>query len=283
MRQRRGAGCGEATGTSAHPELSQGADRRARRRLRRRRRRPDRRRGRRAGRPGCAPTGRPAGRSRRGSPGSGPTRSSGSTSTSARTASELTGRGRTSVPAADQVQRARVDTEVRAVADEVSAPLARPWAESVRRASVSRLPDLNDRLDCAAGRDRPRRRPDPASGPGSCGCCSGCCCSPRSPGRSGSALLARRPLPRRPEPPTPDVGGFPVPTLLLLGGVVLGVLLALLCRLLVSRDRSLAGAVGRPSAARGDLRGRRRAGRRAGARPSSRRTTTVREGLAPPR
>ncbi|MDX6357045.1 MAG: hypothetical protein QOH37_99, partial [Nocardioidaceae bacterium] len=39
---------------------------------------------------------------------------------------EFTGRGRTSVPAATQVQRARVDSEVRAVADEVSAPLSRP-------------------------------------------------------------------------------------------------------------------------------------------------------------
>ena len=62
---------------------------------------------------------------------------------------QYTGRGRTSVPAPTQVQRAAVDGEVRAVADEVSAPLARPWADSVRRASVSRLPDLNDRLDSA--------------------------------------------------------------------------------------------------------------------------------------
>src|SRR3954447_21327653 len=67
----------------------------------------------------------------------------------AQEASRFTGRGRTSVPAATQVQRARVDAEVRAVADEVSAPLARPWAESVRRASVARLPDLGDRLDAA--------------------------------------------------------------------------------------------------------------------------------------
>src|SRR6476469_1834188 len=37
---------------------------------------------------------------------------------------QLTGRARTSVPTATQVQRARVDTEVRALADEVSADLA---------------------------------------------------------------------------------------------------------------------------------------------------------------
>src|SRR5262249_58259839 len=50
---------------------------------------------------------------------------------------QFTGRRRTSVPAPTQVQRARVDAEVRAVADEVSAPLSRPWAEAVRRASVA--------------------------------------------------------------------------------------------------------------------------------------------------
>jgi hypothetical protein len=46
-----------------------------------------------------------------------------------------------------------------------------------------------------------------------------------------------------PQPDTPRWGGFPVPTLLLLGGIALGVLLALVCRLLVrmtarSRGRS---------------------------------------------
>ncbi len=35
------------------------------------------------------------------------------------------------------------------MADEVSADLARPWATAVRTASVSRLPDLEDRLDAA--------------------------------------------------------------------------------------------------------------------------------------
>jgi hypothetical protein len=36
-----------------------------------------------------------------------------------------------------------------------------------------------------------------------------------------------------PEPTTPKVGGVPVPTLMLVGGVALGLLLALLCRVLV--------------------------------------------------
>jgi hypothetical protein len=38
------------------------------------------------------------------------------------------------------------------------------------------------------------------------------------------------------EPTTPDAAGFPVPTLLLVGGVVLGLVLAALCRVLVGRS-----------------------------------------------
>jgi hypothetical protein len=61
----------------------------------------------------------------------------------------LTGRDRSAELPTTQVQRARVDAEVRAVADDVSAGLARPWAESVHRASTSRLGELGDRLDAA--------------------------------------------------------------------------------------------------------------------------------------
>ena len=50
----------------------------------------------------------------------------------------------------------------------------------------------------------------------------------------------------------PDVGGIALPMLLLLGGVVLGILLALVCRLLVDVDGARAGRRGRPAAARGD-------------------------------
>jgi hypothetical protein len=36
-----------------------------------------------------------------------------------------------------------------------------------------------------------------------------------------------------PEPATPDYGGLPVPTLMLLGGAAMGIVLGLLCRVLV--------------------------------------------------
>jgi hypothetical protein len=61
----------------------------------------------------------------------------------------LSGRARTALPEATQVQRARVDAEVRALADDVSNGLAQPWVGAVRRASTSRLDELGDRLDAA--------------------------------------------------------------------------------------------------------------------------------------
>ncbi|WGL51577.1 YfjP family GTPase [Nocardioides sp. BP30] len=63
----------------------------------------------------------------------------------------LTGQARTSVPEATSVQRARVDSEVRALADETGSGLGAPWQESIRAASVSRIGDLNDRIDAALG------------------------------------------------------------------------------------------------------------------------------------
>ncbi len=61
---------------------------------------------------------------------------------------------RTSIPEATPVQRAQVDTEVRALADDVSAGMTRPWADAVRRASISRVGDMSDRLDAEiAGTD----------------------------------------------------------------------------------------------------------------------------------
>ena len=62
---------------------------------------------------------------------------------------QLTSRSRTSMPEATPVQRARVDSEVRELADDVSAGMTPPWAEAIRRASLSRLPELTDRLDLA--------------------------------------------------------------------------------------------------------------------------------------
>ena len=64
-------------------------------------------------------------------------------------AKELTGLGRASVPEPTRVQRARVDTAVRSAAARVGDQLTPVWSDAVRRASVSRLEDLNDALDKA--------------------------------------------------------------------------------------------------------------------------------------
>lgn len=168
----------------------------------------------------------------------------------------LTAGARTSVPEASPIQRARVDTAVRAVADDVAAELSPPWAESVRRASVSRMDDLNDALDAAvAGTDLGVSR------------------SPvwwrvvtvlqwllmlgAVAGAVWLTTLAVLGYLQVPEPRTPDVLGVPVPTLLLLGGVVAGILLAMVCRVLV-RWSARQGPQRRPAAALGD-RGRHRA------------------------
>jgi hypothetical protein len=147
--------------------------------------------------------------------------------------SAFTGRGRTSMPAPTQVQRARVDAEVRAVADEVSAPLARPWAESVRRASVTRLPDLNDRLDAALSATELNTEKMPAWA-GLVRVLQWLLLIAAIAGLAWSAVLVADPWLGVDRPDTPDVAGFPAPVLLLIGGVVLGLLLGLLCRLLVS-------------------------------------------------
>jgi hypothetical protein len=163
----------------------------------------------------------------------------------------FTGRGRTSVPSATQVQRARVDAEVRAVADEVSEPLARPWAESVRRASVARLPDLGDRLDAALSATDLGVERVPVWA-GFVRVLQWLLLLAATAGLVWSAVLLADPWFGVDRPSTPDVGGFPVPVILLVGGVVLGLLLALLCRLLVastarsrarSADRRLRSAI----------------------------------------
>ena len=146
---------------------------------------------------------------------------------------QFTGRGRTSVPAATKVQRAAVDSEVRAVADTVSAPLTRPWAESVRRASVSRLPDLNDRLDSALSATELNADRIPVWA-GLVRVLQWLLLLAALAGAVWLGVLATDRYLGVSEPSTPDVGGFPVPTVMLLGGVVLGIVLSLLCRLLVS-------------------------------------------------
>ena len=270
-----------ATGTGKAPTPVQGARRRARRRLRRRGRGPDGGRGRRATRPGCAPTARPAGRSRRGSPGSSPTRSSGSHLDLGAGGKELTGAARTSVPQATGVQRARVDTEVRALADDVGDGHGAAVGERGPRglgvaAARPRRPARPRRR-----RDRPRCRRRCPCGPAWCASCSGVLILAALVGAGWLALLALGSYARLPEPPTPEVGGFPLPTLLLLGGIVARpAARPWSAGWLVALTRPVAGARGRQAAARRDLRGVRRSWSSTPIEAELAAYATVRDGLA---
>ncbi|MGH3509645.1 MAG: GTPase [Nocardioidaceae bacterium] len=144
----------------------------------------------------------------------------------------LTAKARSSIPEATPIQRARVDAAVRQVADDVGAPLTPPWAGAVRRASSARLPELKDRLDRAVLETDLGLSGTPltwrvvrllqwvlliaAIG-----------------GLGWLAVLAVLAYLRLPEPTTPRPADLPLPTLLLLGGVLLGVLLALVSRYVV--------------------------------------------------
>lgn len=144
---------------------------------------------------------------------------------------ELTGVARTSVPEATQVQRARVDTEVRALVDDATDGFRPAWASAVRQASVARLPQVGDRLDRALG----------ATDLG----------ADKVPGWTGAVrvlqwlliavalagagwlLLSMLSTASGADASTPSWMGFSAPVLMLVGGVLLGILFDLLCKGLV--------------------------------------------------
>lgn len=160
----------------------------------------------------------------------------------------LVGSPRTAVPEAASVQRSAVDAEVRRVAEEAAEGLGTPWQESVRRASVSRLGELGDRLDAAlAGIDLGAKR-----APGwfglvrvvqwllILGAVAGLVWTIAAAVGSGGLGAATQ------------VAGAPAPVVLLVGCLVVGIVLALVCRLAVGRtadtsataaDQQLRGAV----------------------------------------
>ncbi|MDI6911629.1 GTPase [Nocardioides sp.] len=162
---------------------------------------------------------------------------------------QLSGRARTASPQTAQVQRARVDTEVRTLADDVSSGLATPWVEAVRRASVSRLDDLGDRLDGALA--------DADVGTGRLPFWAGLVrvvhwllLAASVVGLVWTGVLAGSG--KLQDNDTPQIAGVALALVLLVGGVGLGLLLALLCRIGVARaarrraeaaDERLRGAV----------------------------------------
>ncbi|HYT09434.1 MAG TPA: GTPase [Mycobacteriales bacterium] len=157
---------------------------------------------------------------------------------------------RTSLPGPSAVQRARVDTALRTLTDHATDGLPDPWPAVVRRAATAATADLPDQLDrTAAGTDLGLGR------------------QPRWWMLAGflQAVLAVAAVAglvwllgllaldwlRLPEPPLPHLGRVPLPTLLLAGGALAGLLLALLARRLAA-----AGARRRARTARRRVRDR---------------------------
>ncbi|MDQ6687072.1 MAG: 50S ribosome-binding GTPase [Actinomycetota bacterium] len=145
---------------------------------------------------------------------------------------DLVNRARSSLPAASHVQQARVESALRAVGDEASNGLSRPWASAVRRAATGHSADLTDELDRAVSGTDLGMRGTPAW-------CRGVRALQwvllvvAAAGALWLGTLAVMGYLRVPQPGTPTYHGFPVPTLLLVAGVALGVLLALLARVLI--------------------------------------------------
>ncbi|MGW0192557.1 YfjP family GTPase [Nonomuraea sp. NPDC003201] len=138
--------------------------------------------------------------------------------------------GRTSVPAASAVQRARVETAIRDVGEAAAANLPGPWAAAVRQAARSRSQELTDAVDrvvattSAGATRRPRwwRAVNVLQWLVFAAMLAGALWLG---GLFGMDYL------RLPQPPLPTVGVVPWPTVLLVGGALAGVLIALLSRL----------------------------------------------------
>jgi GTPase Era involved in 16S rRNA processing len=147
-------------------------------------------------------------------------------------AKQLSGTNRTSIPEASSVQRARVDAAVRGLADEMSDGLTRPWQASLRRASISRLDELNDRLDAslAATDLGVAKMPFWAKG---VRVLQWLLILTAIAGALWLGALAGASYLQLDLTDAPEVGGLPIPTLMLGGGVLVGLLLAVVCRLLV--------------------------------------------------
>ena len=157
---------------------------------------------------------------------------------------------RTGLPGPSAVQRARVDTALRTLTDRATDGLPEPWPQVVRRAATTATAELPDLLDrTVAGTDLGvERRPRwwlPV------GFLQAVLAVAAVTGLVWLLVLLGLAWLQFPEPPMPHVGKVPLPTLLLIGGALAGLLLALLARRMAA-----AGGRRRARAARRRLRER---------------------------
>jgi len=134
---------------------------------------------------------------------------------------------RTSLPRATPVQRSGAASALRQVAARASDGLPDPWPALARRAATSHEDALPDRLDRAvAGAELPSRRPLWWALAGLLQRGLALCAVVGALWLLAIAALGWLQLDA--VVPVPEVEGFPLPTLLLLGGALLGLLLAFL-------------------------------------------------------
>jgi GTP-binding protein EngB required for normal cell division len=138
---------------------------------------------------------------------------------------------RTSLPAPGAVERSRVDLALRRLADDASAGLPDPWPELVGDAARSRAGDLADGLDRAVATTDlgMTRRPLWWR---AVGALQALLAAAVVAGALWLAGLYALTVLRLPEPEPPEVGMLPLPTVLVIGGLLAGLLLALLARML---------------------------------------------------
>ncbi|MEV0968836.1 YfjP family GTPase [Microtetraspora glauca] len=137
--------------------------------------------------------------------------------------------GRTSVPAATAVQRSQVDMAIREVGAEAARGVPEPWAAAVRHAARSHAGELGDALDQAVARTSlgASRRPRWWRAMGAVQWLIFAALVSGAAWLLGLLAVAALMLP---EPPTPSVGEVPWPTVLLVGGAVAGLAVAVACR-----------------------------------------------------
>ncbi|MGP4094939.1 YfjP family GTPase [Nonomuraea sp. KM90] len=138
--------------------------------------------------------------------------------------------GRTSVPAASAVQRAQVETAIRDVGEVAASGLPGPWAAAVRQAARSRARELADTVDrtvatTSAGATRRPRWWRVVN------VLQWLVFAAMLAGALWLGVLFAMDYLRLPQPPLPTAGVVPWPTVLLVGGALAGVLIALLSRL----------------------------------------------------
>ncbi|WP_238334902.1 GTPase [Kribbella amoyensis] len=144
---------------------------------------------------------------------------------------------RSSLPAATPVQRARMDTAVRTITNKAAEGLSRPWADSVRSAIRRREETLGDELDQAVARTDLGASNNP-----------GWWTAARAlqwllflvalGGALWLGAMAVFGYLQLEDPPLPRWNGIPYATIMLIGGVLLGVAVSFGCRLLASSGAS---------------------------------------------